>query len=200
VFLVVLNLYSYVDAVMLGVMRTDVETGWYTAAYRLYEGLTYVPSIIAAVLTPRLSALFVSDQAAHRRLALSGLAGSVALALAIGSAAYLLAAPLVGWLFGSVFAPAVQPFRVLCVGLSCVYAIWVLHAIAISVNAERLLVKTGVVGLVVNVGLNLYVIPRIGANGAALATVVGELVSMGVLVAGLWTRVGRRPDVQGATH
>src|SRR6185503_11452586 len=29
VFLVVLNLYSYVDGVMLGVMRTDVETGLY---------------------------------------------------------------------------------------------------------------------------------------------------------------------------
>ena len=51
-FLVVLNLYSYVDAVMLGVMRTDVETGLYTAAYRVYEGLTYAPAVIAAVLTP----------------------------------------------------------------------------------------------------------------------------------------------------
>ena len=61
-----------------------------------------------------------------------------------------------------------------------------LHAIAISVNAERLLVKTGLAGLAVNVGLNLYVIPRMGANGAALATVVGEFVSMGVLVTGLW--------------
>jgi len=46
-FLVVLNLYSYVDGVMLGVMRGNVETGLYAAAYRTYEGMSYLPSIIA---------------------------------------------------------------------------------------------------------------------------------------------------------
>jgi O-antigen/teichoic acid export membrane protein len=192
-FLVVLNLYSYVDAVMLGVMRTDVETGLYTAAYRVYEGLTYAPSVIAAVLTPRLSGLFVTDRAAHRRVALWGLAGSIALVMTIGTAAYMLSAPLIVWLFGPAFAGAIPPFRVLCLGLAFVFVIWVLHAIAISVNAERVLVKTGLAGLAVNVGLNLYVIPRMGANGAALATVVGELVSMGVLIAGVGSHLQKRP-------
>jgi O-antigen/teichoic acid export membrane protein len=105
----------------------------------------------------------------------------------------VLSAPLIVWLFGPPFVGAVLPFRVLCVGLACVFAIWVLHAIAISVNAERLLVKTGLAGLAVNVGLNLYVIPRMGANGAALATVVGEFVSMGVLITGVGRHLQRRP-------
>jgi len=192
-FLVVLNLYSYIDAVMLGVMRTDVETGLYTAAYRVYEGLTYAPAVIAAVLTPRLSGLFVSDRVAHRRVALLGLAGSVALALTIGAVAFGFSAPLIRLLFGPAFAGAIVPFRMLCLGLAFVFVIWVLHAIAISVNAERLLVKTGLAGLAVNVGLNLYVIPSMGANGAAFATVVGELVSMGVLIAGVGSHLWKRP-------
>ena len=192
-FLVVLNLYSYIDAVMLGVMRTDVETGVYTAAYRVYEGLTYACSIIAAVLTPRLSGLFESDRAAHRRVALWGVAGAVALALAMGTAAYALSGSLIGWLFGPAFARAAAPFRILCLGLVFVFTIWVLHAIAISVNAERLLVKTAVIGLATNVGLNLYVIPRMGAEGAALATVAGELVSMAVLIIGVGSLLQKQP-------
>ena len=40
------------SGVMLGVMRGDVETGLYTAAHRVYEGMSYAPSVIAAVLTP----------------------------------------------------------------------------------------------------------------------------------------------------
>jgi len=184
-FLVVLNLYSYVDGVMLGVMRGDVETGLYAAAYRTYEGMSYLPSIIASVLTPRLSDLFVTDRTEHRRVALGGLAGSVGLALLVGAAAYLLATPLLTWLFGAEFAPAASPFRILCLGLPLVFSIWVLHAIIISVNRERLLVKTALVGLAVNVSLNLYVIPRMGADGAALATVVGELVSMTILIGGV---------------
>jgi len=192
-FLVVLNLYSYVDGVMLGVMRGNVETGLYAAAYRTYEGMSYLPSIIASVLTPRLSELFVRDRRAHRSVALRGLGGSIGLALLVGGVAYVLATPLLTWLFSDQFAPAASPFRILCLGLPLVFAIWVLHAITISVNREGLLVKTAIVGLAVNVSLNLYVIPRMGADGAALATVVGELVSMTMLVAGVGGSVRAAP-------
>ena len=69
-----------------------------------------------------------------------------------------------------------------------------LHAIAISVNREGLLVKTALVGLTVNVSLNLYVIPRMGADGAALATVIGELVSMTILLGGVGSRLRALPS------
>jgi hypothetical protein len=59
-------MYTYVDTVILGIMRTDAETGWYAASYRVYEGLTYAPSILAAVLTPRLSYLFLRDEQGRR--------------------------------------------------------------------------------------------------------------------------------------
>jgi O-antigen/teichoic acid export membrane protein len=181
-FLVVLNVYAYVDGVMLGVMRTDVETGFYTAAYRAYEGLSYPAAAIAAVLTPRLSDLFRTERGRHRRVAILGLTGAAALAIVISTVVYPLASPLMTGIFGSDFAPAAAPFRILSVGLCLVFAIWVLHAIAISVDREQVLVKTAIAGLVTNVALNLYVIPRIGASGAALATVAGELVSLAVLI------------------
>lgn len=184
-FLVVLNLYSYIDSVMLGIMRTDAETGLYIAAYKIYEGFAYGALAISAVLTPRLSQLFVSDRARHRQLALRGVAGSATLGVAVGAVAFGVAPRLLVWLFGPGYAEATAPFRILCVGLPIVFAIWILHAIAISVDRERLLLKTGILGLVLNLGLNLYAIPHFGASGAAFATVAGELASMGVLVAGL---------------
>jgi O-antigen/teichoic acid export membrane protein len=184
-FLVVINVYAYVDSVMLGIMRTDVETGLYTAAYRAYEGLSYPASAVAAVLTPRLSNLFRTDRRGHRRIAILGLAGAPVLAVVISAFAYLLATPLMVGIWGNDFAPAATPFRILSVGLCFVFAIWVLHALAISVDRERVLLKTAVVGLVANVALNLYVIPRMGASGAAVATVAGELVSMIALVVSL---------------
>jgi O-antigen/teichoic acid export membrane protein len=184
-FIVVLNLYSYVDSVMLGVMRGDAETGVYAAAYKTYEGFSYLPSVIAAVLTPRLSRLFVTDRAAHRRLAAMGIAASFAMATVVAAPAYILAAPLITLVFGPQFAAATAPFRVLCLGFPLVFAIWVLHATAISVNKARLLVKAAAAGLAVNVAINLWAIPRAGGLGAAFATVIGELVSMAVLIAGL---------------
>jgi O-antigen/teichoic acid export membrane protein len=184
-FLVVLNLYSYVDGVMLGFMRTDAETGLYTAAYKIYEGFTYAPLAISTVLTPRLSELFVVDRRRHRQVAVRGVASSAALGVAVATVAYVIARPLLVFLFGDAFADATPPFRILAFGLPVVFAIWILHAAAISVDRERLLLRTGLLGLAVNVGLNLYAIPHYGPNGAAFATVAGEIVSMAMLVAGL---------------
>jgi O-antigen/teichoic acid export membrane protein len=184
-FLVVLNLYSYVDGVMLGSMRTDAETGLYAAAYRIYEGFTYGALALSTVLTPRLSALFTTDRPHHRTLARGGVAGSAALGAVVGVAAFVIATPLLVFLFGPDYAAATAAFRILCVGLPVVFAIWILHAIAISVDREKLLLQTGLVGLAVNVGLNLYAIPHYGPPGAAFATVVGEVVSLSVLVGGL---------------
>lgn len=186
-FLVVLNLYSYVDSVMLGVLRTNAETGLYGAAYKIYEGFTYAPMALSAVLTPRLSALFARDRARHRRLALGGTFGAAALAVLVGGVGYAFATPILVLLFGPGFEGATAPFRVLCTGLPVVFAIWIVHAAAISVDRERLLLKTGLLGLAINVGINLYAIPRYGGSGAAFATVVGEIVSLSVLIWGLWS-------------
>jgi O-antigen/teichoic acid export membrane protein len=184
-FLIVLNLYAYIDSVMLGVMRGDVETGVYGAAYKVYEGVGYLPGVVASVLTPRLSSLFMTDRGAHKRLMLTGLIGSVSLALVVGVLGYWLAEPLLVLLFGANFAVAAAPFRILCLGLVFVFAIWTLHAAAISINKERLLLRAALIGLVVNVAANAYAVPHYGASGAAAATVIGEFVSLIVLVIGL---------------
>jgi O-antigen/teichoic acid export membrane protein len=184
-FLIVLNLYSYVDSVMLGVMKGDVETGIYGAAYKVYEGVGYLPGVLASVLTPRLSSLYMTDRTAHKRLVFTALGGSMALALIVTAVGFVFAERVVTLLFGQGYAPAAQPFRILCVGLVLVFAIWTLHATAISANKERLLVRAALIGLVVNVAANAYAIPHYGATGAAAATVIGELVSLAVLVVGL---------------
>ena len=76
-FMIALNTYNYIDTAILGVMRSDVEIGWYSAAYRIYEGLTYAPAVLAAVLTPTLSHLFIDDRIAHRRLLARALAAAL---------------------------------------------------------------------------------------------------------------------------
>jgi O-antigen/teichoic acid export membrane protein len=184
-FLVVINLYSRIDIVMLGVWRTDAETGFYQNAYGVYEGLTYLPSVFASVLAPRLASLFVTDRRKHRLLALGGVGLSAGLAIVVGAVTFAWATPLVVLLFGPQFAASAAPLRILSAGLSLVYVIWILHVTAISMNREKLLLATGIVGLVAKVALNAYLIPHYGVNGAAVAVILGEAVSIAVLTQGL---------------
>ena len=191
-FMIALNTYTYVDTVILGLMRTDAEVGWYAAAYSLYEGLTYAPSILAAVLTPRLSALFTRDRAAHRSLLSRALVISVALAIVLGGVAAFAAAPIVALLFGGRYAPAVRPLQILAAGSVFVFATWILHAAAISTNLDRRLLLTTAIGLAANVAFNIVLIPRYGISGAAWATVVAEGLTVILLIVQLQRRL-RRP-------
>jgi O-antigen/teichoic acid export membrane protein len=191
-FLILLNLYSYVDTVMLGVMSSDAETGLYNAAYRIYEGLTYAPAVLSAVLTPRLSAEFVSDRARHAALGRQGLAVSAGLAAVLAVAMWFAASPLLGRVFSAEFLNATRALQVLSAGLIVVFPIWILQAIAISMTAERVLLRTTAIGVLVNVAANLLLIPAAGRNGAALATVIGETVCLVLLLYGVRDALTRR--------
>ena len=179
-FLVLLNLYSYIDTILLRSLAGSVETGLYNSAYKVYEGLTYGTAVISAVITPRLAQLWSVDKPAHVRLLRRALVGSgvaaIGLALVVlGVAPYLLQ------VFGD-DAPAAAPaLNILCVGLPVVYGIWILHAAAISVFEERWLLRATLVGVTFNVALNLLLIPPYGRDGAAWATVASEVLSLAML-------------------
>jgi O-antigen/teichoic acid export membrane protein len=184
-FLVVLNFYSYIDTLMLGVISTFNDTGLYSNAYRIYEGLSYVPGVLSALLTPRLSHLWSADKAQHGRIARRSVVGAAALGVGVGAPVWYLATPLLTIVFGPEASQATTALHVLLAGLTFVFVIWILHAVALSVFQERLLLRTTAIGAVVNAGLNLFLIPRYGRDGAALATVLGELMTMTLLLWGL---------------
>jgi len=188
-FLVVLNIYSYIDTVMLGVLSTDADTGAYGAAYRIYEGLSYLPGVLSAALTPRLAKLWAADREAHLRLAWRGIASAAGLALAAAIPVSLLARPLLTLVFTGAsdvdYGEAALTLRILVAGLPFIFVIWMLQAVATAVFLERLLLRTTAIGAALNFLLNLYLIPRYGRDGAAFATLVGEAFTMTLLFYGL---------------
>lgn len=182
VFMIALNTYTYIDTVILGLLRTDAEVGWYAASYRVYEGLTYAPSILFAVLTPRLSYLFSRDRTAYRRLLTRSLAASLALGVVLGGGTALAAKPIITTLFGSGYAAAARPLQILSGGAVFIFGSWILYSAALSTNLERRLLLTTAIGLSVNVALNIVLIPRYGISGAAWATVLAEALTVVLLL------------------
>lgn len=50
--------YGRVDTVMLKVIKGDMAVGWYSAAYRLIEGMTFIPQMFVVSIFPVFSRLF----------------------------------------------------------------------------------------------------------------------------------------------
>ena len=162
-FLITLTLYTYIDTVILGIMRTDAETGWYAASYRVYEGLMYAPSAFATVLTPALLA-DVRRRSGRSALAVPALAARLGAGRARDWRRRCAprAADAVAVLRGRPTWPAVPPLQVLAGGSIFVFCTWILHAAAISTNLDRRLVGTTAIGLITNIALNILFIPRLG--------------------------------------
>lgn len=171
-------IYMRLDAIMLGTMVGDHETGIYTAAARISEALYFVPVAAAAAFRPRLARLYVEEQLAYY----DRLTGKFMRACWLGAiCAVAVTALLAGWgvdlLYGPQFAEATP--------------VLILHVLAapfvfLGVASSQWLIDRGLtgsvlvraaIGLALNAGLNLILIPSRGALGAALATLISYAIS-----------------------
>jgi O-antigen/teichoic acid export membrane protein len=191
VYYVTLNIYNYVDTVMLAALRPGQEVGWYSAAYRIYEGLFLFPSILGTVFMPRLSRAHLEDPDTFRSLCRRGTRLALLFGMALGLNIALLSAPLIGLTFGTAYEPSILTLKVLMAGLPVVFVLHFLQPAALAMDRQRLLLVSGIGGLTLNVLLNRLLIPRYGQLGAATVTVVVEALVLVGLGQGLTIGFGK---------
>lgn len=156
------------DTLMLGATRTAAELGIYTAAVNGAEVMFYLPTAVSAVLLPAAASM---DAGAARALTRKVLMIVVA-ATTLAAAFVFLAAPLlVRVLFGPEFSDSVLPLRILAVALIGTSMRIVLRSALLSQRRQGLSSAMAVVTLVAIVVLDVVLIPRYGAAGAAAASV-----------------------------
>jgi O-antigen/teichoic acid export membrane protein len=198
-FLLVLNVYNRIDAVMLRWLTEADQVGYYTTAYALYEGLTYGAAVISAVLAPRLSRLWASDPAQYRVWSGRSTLAAAVLGALVAVAAWPLCSPVLIAIFSAKLAPAIPTLQWLVLGLPAIYMIWVLHSVAIAASKTRVLVIVSAVGAVFNITLNLWLIPGYTHAGAAMATVISEFVVGAALLVGMRRQLGPMRTAHGAS-
>jgi O-antigen/teichoic acid export membrane protein len=186
---ITLNVYNYVDTVMLSVFRQEAEVGWYGASYRIYEGLLIFPGIISTVFMPRLSRLFKQDETVFRTLVGDGIKYVFLIAVIVALNGVVLSEFVVPLFFGEEFAASIASMRLLLLGVPFAFCLNFLQMAMISMDRQKVVFQTTAIGLVLNVLLNLLLIPSIGYRGAALSTVIVEaLLLVGLL--GYLSRTG----------
>lgn len=175
-FSIIMILYAYADTVMLSFMRTNAEVGWYNAGYKIYEGLIILPWIICAVLYPRLSRLFISHKDTHLFLSSRAVKYMFIISFPILICGIMLSENIISILFGQEFQSSVVALQILLAGIIFVFQIQLFQTILNSIDKQKVVMYVGVTGLIVNILLNLLLIPGYGVKGAAVTTVASELM------------------------
>lgn len=166
------------DQVMLGLLRTETEVGWYAAAYRVLMAATIPWQIVHQAFLPSLSSA-VGDREIMRARARPFATTLYALGFPIAAGGALLASDIVT-IFGSGYAPAGVPLVILMVSMAPMYIRIVFGVSLVAWDRQRAYTAVLAVGAALNVGLNIALIPRYGMTGAAVATLATE----GVVAAG----------------
>ena len=168
-------LYFKGDVVILKAFAGNAEVGAYSAAYKIFEGLMIVPSVVLAATFPPL-ARAKGDPAAPTTL--GGRAGRAAPGARHGRRAGRLShersAPS-ALVYGAGFVRAAPSLRVLAIALPILFLNYGLTHFLIARDLERRNLLFAALMLVVNVSANLLLIPRFAGPGAACATLVTEV-------------------------
>ena len=173
----VMQLYYNVDKLMIEGFGTTAEVGLYEAAYKLYAVAIAAAGVLYTAFYPKLAGAF-GDAAAMRREGARYGEALLALGPPVALAAAVLAPDLLDLLFGAEFAGASTALRVLFVYAGVIYLSMTFGVPLMAWDDETSYLRAAVGGGVANVVLNVLLIPRFGIEGAAVATLLSEVVVM----------------------
>lgn len=194
-------IYYRIDVPMIRMFRGDVDTGLYTAGYKILEYAAIFPAMLMAAAFPALSEAVSRPGAAAARLHRTALTWLVA-AGAVGTALlWRFPDAIVGLLYGEHFAAGAPILRALapCLLLTFVNFLLTHMLVALGLVRQQMTISIALIGL--NVGLNWWLIPRWGGVGAAWATAATEFVLLAYCAPLVWwglRRAARQPQASGA--
>ena len=164
------------DTVLLGFLLGPMAVGWYNAAYKPVTVALAMPVTYFLGLFPVLSRAYVESREVFRQIVVRSIRLMSIIAVPIGVGGTFLAEPIIDFLFGPDYASAVPALQVLSWSAVLVILRGTYRQAFNAAGRQRLDLRCAGASTALNLVLNLLLIPRYGIIGAAVATLVSEIV------------------------
>ncbi|MDB5188982.1 MAG: polysaccharide biosynthesis protein [Candidatus Nomurabacteria bacterium] len=166
-----------IDTIMLGQMKSVTEVGLYAAAERIVQFLAIIPIFVGLSTFP-LMAKNKEDPIASKRIFEKIMTIILALAFPIAIGGMLLSGAIMTTVFGASYTTGSTVLIILMISAFVDFPNLILSNAIFARNLQKKFIIATAIGVCANVLLNLYLIPRYGAVGAALSTVGSQLFIM----------------------
>lgn len=158
------------DLFMVEHMLGPVQAGYYSVASTMADYVSVLAVVISSILFPKLSAL--TDASEKLRITWKAVWGTTLLLIPMLLAVSVLAKPTVRVLFGVAFLPASFAFVLLMPGMLFLGINTVAVQFLNSIGYPKIVVVIWGLCSLVNIGLNVWVIPRFGITGASVVSTI----------------------------
>ena len=170
----VVSFYMRIDQVMLKEMLDAKAVGVYAAAVKLCEAWYFLPTALIASIFPAVIKAKIKSKTLYDKRVQNLYDLMVWSSIAVALPTTLLADWVILILYGTDFQEAADVLRIyiwagVFVTLGIANSKWL-----IAENLQRYLFIRTILGALLNVGLNLWLIPIYGIKGAAIATLVAQ--------------------------
>ena len=178
------SIYTNLDTVMLGFMKTPADVGYYNAAVKIKKLLLSLVSSLGGVLLPRMSYFLKKQRIKEfKDYTLKALNFSLLMSIPLTVFFVLYSNSAILFLAGEGYSGAVLAMQLITIavipnGLTGILGIQVLT----SLEKEKYVLMSVITGAIVDFLLNLVFIPQLGAAGASLATMIAEFCVLFVQV------------------
>ena len=176
------TIYTNLDTVMLGFMKSDIDVGYYNAAVKIKVILVQVVASLGGVLLPRCSYYVEKGMwAEFKRICSKALNFVVVIALPLSVYFIIYAQDAIVFLSGAEYLGAIFPMKIimptlLFIGITNILGLQIL----VPLGKERIVLYSEIAGAITDLLLNIILIPKFGASGAAMGTLVAEFVVLSV--------------------
>ena len=174
--------YGRIDQILVFEISGPNDAGLYGAAYRVLDRAQMVPDTILATFFPMMAAAYAADLDRLRSLVQLSLEIICTAALPVLAFTIPNARLIAETLFGPEFSDTGPTLAILMGAFALIAVGYTFSFMIIVLNLQRRLVGYALAGLVVNVILNLALLPQYGFVAAAWVTVATEVLVIGLII------------------
>lgn len=174
--------YVRIDTIILSFMQGDVVTGWYNAAYKLINVFNVIPAILLTFGFPMFAKLFHNNKIQARKLLEKIISYSVYLIFPIVIGVFLVGDRVLEFVYGFGSIESFVAFKILIIAEIFVFLTSILGQFIASADKQLVFAKIAGIGALINIVLNIILIPTYSLFGAGVATLITYFVMFVIML------------------
>ncbi|NMO09461.1 flippase [Methanobacterium subterraneum] len=167
-----------IDSVLLSTINGNLAVGYYTAPYRLIEVLIFVPSVFSSAIYPVMSNFYVSSRQTLENSYEKSIKYMIIISLPIAVGVTLLADKIIILVYGYGFIPSILTLQILIWVVPLIFLTYIYGTFLVSINKQNMSLKITFIAMIINIVLNLLLLPSFSYLAASLITVITEIIAL----------------------